>query len=56
MRGIGRSNLVLYDLKRKTKLPRVSSESSALDRIKHVVTSASSALKNQKASEPDPCK
>ena len=56
MRGIGRSNLVLYDLTWKTKLPQFSSESSALDRIKDVVTSASSALNNQTTSEPDPCK
>ena len=56
MRGIGRSNLVLYDLTRKTKLPRFSSESSALHRVKDVVTLASSALKTQTISEFDPCK
>ena len=48
--------MVLYDLTRKTKLPRVSFESSALHRIKDEVTFASSALKNQKTSEPDSCK
>ena len=50
MRGIGRSNLVLYDLTRKTKLLRFSSERSALHRIKDVVTFASSILKNQTTS------
>ena len=55
-RGIGRSNLILYDLTRKRKLPQVSFESSALHHIKDVVTLASSALKNQKTYEPDPCK
>ena len=55
-RGIGKSNLVLYDLTWKTKSPRFSSESSALHRIKDVVTFASSALKNQKTSQPYPCK
>ena len=55
-RGIGRSNLVLYDLPRKTKFPRVSFESSALHHMKDVVTLASSALNSQKTYEPDPCK
>ena len=30
MRGIGRSNLILYDVTLEKKLPRFSSESSAL--------------------------
>ena len=55
-RGIGRSNLVLYDLARKTKLPRASFESSALHHVKDVVTLASSALNYQKTYKPDPCK
>ena len=55
-RGIGRSNLVLYDLARKTKLLWVSFESSAMHHIKDVVTLASSALNYQKTYEPDPCK
>ena len=55
-RGVGRSNLVLCDFTGKTKLPRVSFESSALHRIKDEVAFASSALKNPKTSEPDPCK
>ena len=51
--GIGKSNLVLYDLTWKTQSPWFSSESSALHCIKDVVTFISSALKNQ---IPDPCK
>ena len=49
MRGIGESssNLELYDFTQKKKMPRFSSESSALHCIKDVVTFASSALKNQ---------
>ena len=56
MTGIAKSNLVLSDLTRKTRLPGFSSESNALHCTKHVVTFTSSALKNQTASEPDPCK
>ena len=55
-RGVGRSNLVLFDLTRRTNLPRVSFESSALHHINYEVTFACSALKNQNTSEPDPCK
>ena len=56
MRGLRKSNLVLYDLTRKTKLPLFSSESSALHCTKDLVTFASSALKNHTNSELAPCK